>query len=422
MNGTATLRATAPLATLFTALGSCAISGIDGHATDWPAIAPPIAAALSTEHASSGAVSATGDGGLTFADAAGWIDFPLVVTTPGRYRCDATVSGCASGATIWVEDYIGNPDGRCYDITAPITVPAGGGDVHKIGSPLDTGARTMRFHYEGGPLTLDSLSFALIREHALTPRTLIQNTDGGDWSLVWADEFEGTGHPNPDTWTYDIGNWGWGNREPQFYTAGRLANARRAHGNLIIEAHRDDLGQPWTSARLTTRGKMSFLYGRVELRAKVPAADGTWAAAWFLGDAYRDEKSWPYCGEIDVLEGVGREIDDASGDGLNHASCHTRAFYFKQGNHISETIAVPEMSERFHVYAVEWTPDAITMWLDGEKYYVYDKKGGRNEWPFDEPQNLVLNLAIGGGMGGAIDPAAGSQQFVIDYVRVYGRR
>lgn len=387
-----------------------------------PALAPAIEASLSAEHASSGNVSAAEGGGLSFSDTSGWIDFPFEVATPGRYRCDIRVDGCASGGTVWVEDYRGNADGRCYDITAPMSVPAGGGTLHKIGSPLNTGERTMRFHYDGGPLTLRSLSFTLIRRHALASKTLVQNTEGDEWVLVWSDEFDGEGQVDTDVWASDIGNWGWGNREPQYYTEGRLKNARRDGGHLIIEAHKNDIGQPWTSARLTTRGKLNFLYGKIEIRGKMPAGDGTWAAGWLLGDAYRDELSWPYCGEIDVLEGVGREIDDVTGKGINHASCHTRAFYFKQGNHITNTTEVEGMSTEFHTYTVEWLPDEITIWLDGRKYYVYDKTDGPLEWPFDQPQNLILNLAMGGGMGGAIDPKIESQQFAIDYVRVYGRQ
>lgn len=191
---------------------------------------------------------------------------------------------------------------------------------------------------------------------------------------------------------------------------------------LVIEAHKDDGGHAWTSSRLTTRGKLSFLYGRIEIRAKVPAGDGAWAAGWLLGDAYRDEISWPYCGEIDVCEAVGREIDDTSGDGVNHASCHTRAFYFKQGNHISSQLPVARMSKDFHTYCVEWETDEIRMYVDGQHYYTYDKKGSRDAWPFAEPQNLILNLAMGGGMGGPIDPELTSQRFVIDHVRVFERR
>ena len=182
------------------------------------------------------------------------------------------------------------------------------------------------------------------------------------------------------------------------------------------------MGQEWTSARLTTRGKFSFLYGKIEFRGKVPSTDGTWAAGWFLGDEYRDELSWPYCGEIDVLECVGSEIDDKTGTGINHASCHTRTYYFKEGTHITAVTDIEDMVNEFHNYTIEWTPEGITAFLDGEEYYTYDKTKDELEWPFNKPQNLIVNLAMGGGMGGSIDPTADNEQFILDYIRVYERK
>jgi beta-glucanase (GH16 family) len=239
--------------------------------------------------------------------------------------------------------------------------------------------------------------------------------------LVWSDEFNGTGLPDTTKWSYNIGNWGWGNNEPQYYTEYRTENARQEDGNLIIEAHKNDLDEPWTSARLTTQGQASFLYGKVEFRAKVPVGRGTWSAGWLLGDSYEDELSWPYCGEIDVLECVGYEIDDETGDGLNHATCHTRAYYFKQDNQIGSEKIVKAMNNTFHTYAIEWYPDVIYGLVDGERYYTYDKNKDELEWPFFNPQNIILNLAVGGGWGGAkgIDESWESHQFIIDYVRVY---
>lgn len=352
----------------------------------------------------------------------GWIEFDFDAPAPGRYRCEVSLDEAQAGCEVWVEDYIGNPDGRSYDITGPIPVPKGGGSVSRSGSPLDTGKRRMRLHHRGGPVAVREVAFERIVPQALTPTALVQRTVGDDWALVWSDEFEGDGPIDATKWTFDVGDWGWGNRELQRYTANRQENARRENGSLVVEARRNDLGHEWTSARLTTRGKVSFLYGRIEIRAKVPAEDGAWAAAWLLGDAYRDEKSWPYCGEIDVLEGVGREIDDATGNGQNHASCHTRAFYFKQGNHISSTRAVPKMATDFHVYTLEWKEDRVTVAVDGETYYVYDKTNGPLEWPFGTPQNLIVNLAMGGGMGGPVDAKADRVRFTVDYVRVYGRQ
>ena len=154
---------------------------------------------------------------------------------------------------------------------------------------------------------------------------------------------------------------------------------------------------------------------------KVPVGRGTWAAGWLLGDAYEYELSWPYCGEIDVLECVGYEIDDETEKGLNHATCHTRAYYFKQNNQIGSQIEVENMNSEFHTYAIEWYPDAIHGYLDGEKYYTYDKNKDELEWPFHQAQNIIVNLAVGGGWGGAqgIDESWKNHQFILDYVRVY---
>ena len=380
-----------------------------------------LAVTLAADAPSTAPLKATKNG-VRFEGDAGWIEFELRVDTNGRYRCELETTEGPENGTAWVEDYVENPDGRSYDVTGPMTLPAGGGRVARDGSPLDVGVHRMRLHLGGGATTVKSLRFARMVRHQMTPTTLVQRTQGDEWVLVWSDEFDGRGVPNPTRWTYDVGDWGWGNREPQYYTVGRPENARQENGILIIEARPDDLGHEWTSARLTTRGKVSFLYGRIEIRAMVPSADGTWAAGWLLGDAYRDEKSWPYCGEVDVLEAVGCEIDDATGAGRNHASCHTRAYYFKQGNHISSTLPMDTMARAFHVYAMEWDEHSVRMSVDGQQYYVYDRKEPEGAWPFDQPQNLILNLAMGGGMGGPIQEGLGAQRFLIDYVRVYGRR
>ena len=351
-------------------------------------------------------------------------NFELDVPTTGRYRCEIEYSA-PKDTLIWVEAYPGNKDGRTYDITGPIHAPATGGSTGSIvrdGSPLQAGKLAMRLHVAGEGCAVKDVRFTLLREHVVTPKVLEQSTDGDEWVLAWSDEFNGSGLPDQDKWTHDLGNWGWGNRELQYYTEGKTENARQEGGRLIIEARPDKEGRGWTSARLTTRGKVSFLYGRIEIRAKVPAVDGIWAAGWTLGDAYRDEISWPYCGEIDICEAVGKEIDDATGDGINHGSCHTRAFYFKQNNHISNVIPVKRMNSEFHDYVCEWDKGEVRMYVDGEHYYTYDKTANELEWPFASPQCLILNLAIGGGMGGAVMEGAGPQRFEIDHLRVYEKK
>lgn len=347
-----------------------------------------------------------------------WIGFDVAVKEVARYKVEIAMMG---EGQVWLEDYAENPDGRTYNITGNFK----GSDleqfvtVAKEGSPLNVGTHKMRLHFEGDNIQVDKIEFTKMIDHQMTPQTLTQSTTGDNWELVWSDEFEGEGLPDTTKWIYDVGNWGWGNNEPQYYTASRTENARLENGNLIIEARKNDMGQEWTSARLTTRGKTSFLYGKIEFRGKAPAKDGTWAAGWLLGDAYRDELSWPYCGEIDVLECVGSEIDDETGNGINHASCHTRTYYFKENTSITAVTNVEDMTNTFHTYTIEWMPDGIKAFLDGKEYYTYDKTKDSLEWPFDKPQNIILNLAMGGGMGGAIDPSIDGQQFILDYVRVY---
>ncbi len=347
-------------------------------------------------------------------------DFELKVPAVGRYRISFEAAGSDS-TTFWLEDYYTNSDGRQYNITGSLK-PGDWSEMSSVdGSPLDTGAHPMRLHAVGGALALKSIELELIQARKASPLTHIQNMEGENWELVWSDEFDGEGLPDSSKWSYNIGNWGWGNNEPQYYTNARLKNARQENGNLIIEAHQNDMDQAWTSARLTTQGKHAFSYGKIEFRAKVPPGRGTWSAGWLLGESYRDEISWPYCGEIDVLECVGYEINDTTGKGRNHATCHTRAYYFKQGNQIGNEIEVDSMFQNFHTYTIEWHPDRIDAYLDGEYYFTYDKTANEWEWPFAKPQNIIVNLAVGGGWGGAkgIDSSWASHQYILDYVRVY---
>lgn len=352
---------------------------------------------------------------------AGWLSYEVDVPTAGRYRVQVYAQSDTL-SRVWVEDYYDNADGRTYNVTGSIAVSPNTGfsEYFVEGSPLNSGTHRMKVHLAEGSAKIDRVVLTLMKEHQKTPQSLTQTMDGSQWTLVWSDEFE-EGPVDESKWTYDIGNWGWGNNELQYYTEKRPENARIEDGNLIIEARKNDMGQRWTSARLTTRGKVSFLYGKIEFRAKVPREKGNWAAGWTLGDAYVDEKSWPYCGEIDILESVGYEVDDETGDGIAHATVHTPAYYFKINNQISSTKEVPDIADAFHTYAVEWTPTEVRGYVDGEQYYVYDKNANEREWPFGEPQNIILNLAMGGGWGGAqgMDETVTSQQFVVDYVRVY---
>lgn len=353
------------------------------------------------------------------ATSEGWIALDVAVKVAGRYKSEIQFSSNGNDVSFWIEDYIDNTDERTYNITGNMLAnSAEFSSVSRDGSPLNVGIHKMKVHFNGA-VNIDYIKFTLIKEHEVTPQNLTQQTTGKEWKVVWADEFEGT-EVDTTKWTYDIGNWGWGNFEPQYYTKNRKENARVEDGNLIIEARKNDMGEEWTSARLTTRGKTSFTYGRIEFRAKVPAEKGNWAAGWTLGDDYVDEKSWPYCGEIDILESVGYEMDDESGNGLAHASVHTKAYYFKIGNQKTFTVDVEKMNTEFHIYAVEWTPEKIIGFVDDKEYFFYENEGAADGWPFDKPQNIILNLAMGGGWGGAqgMHETITSQKMIIDYVRV----
>jgi beta-glucanase (GH16 family) len=351
-----------------------------------------------------------------------WNEYSIDVPLSGRYRVTVVSKALTDSSLIWIEDHVHNTDDRTYNITSNMVVPNSGSalTVSRDGSPLRAGKHDIRVHLVHG-VEIHSIDFKLMIQHQITPETLTQNMEGENWEIVWGDEFDGEGLPDTAKWTYDVGNWGWGNGELQYYTANRAKNARQEDGNLIIEAHKNDMDNPWTSARLTTRGKTTFLYGKIEFRAKVPKEKGNWAAGWTLGDEYVDELSWPYCGEIDILESVGYKTDNETGNGIAHASAHCGAYYFKLGNQPTASTEVSNMHDEFHTYAVVWTPDFISGYVDDKKYFTYDDNSTELSWPFDQSQNIILNLTMGGGWGGAegMDESVETQQMVIDYVRVY---
>lgn len=239
-----------------------------------------------------------------------------------------------------------------------------------------------------------------------------------NWELVWSDEFNYNGLPDSTRWGYDVGGHGWGNNEKQYYTASRLENARVENGNLIIEARKEkmDSGE-YTSVRLVTRGKMDWLYGRFEIRAKLPSGRGTWPAIWMLptkqsyGNNY-----WPENGEIDIMEHVGFH------PGYIHASTHTIKYYWRIGTQRTDTIYAKDASDAFHNYVIEWDPEEIKIYLDDSLYFTsVNDKTGWEAWPFDKPFFLLMNIAVGGDWGGqqGIDDAIWPQKMEVDYVRVY---
>lgn len=233
--------------------------------------------------------------------------------------------------------------------------------------------------------------------------------------LVWSDEFDYKGLPDSSRWSYNEGGHGWGNQELEYYTSRRLRNARVENGHLVIEAIKEKQGNnDYTSARLVTKGKGDWLYGRVEVRAKIPAGRGTWPAIWMLSS--HTPLRWPDDGEIDIMEHVGYD------PGIVHASIHCKKYYHSIGTQKTATINVPAFSDSFHVYSLDWDAEKITMAVDGKTYFTFgNEHTGREAWPFDQPMYLLLNIAVGGGWGGqkGVDDSIFPQRMEVDYVRVY---
>ncbi|MEJ0086998.1 MAG: glycoside hydrolase family 16 protein [Pseudomonadota bacterium] len=242
---------------------------------------------------------------------------------------------------------------------------------------------------------------------------------------MWSDEFEVAGLPDAARWNYDTERnaAGWFNNELQYYANARLENSRVENGFLTITARKEDLstigvndwsGQRYSSARLLTRDKASWRYGFMEVRAKLPCGTGSWPAIWTLSTP--PETRWPNDGEIDIMEHVGFD------QGVVHGTVHTGAYNHTRGNQRSASITIPDLCAEFHRYQLTWTAARIAVGVDDRNYYQYSNdNSGNAEWPFDSPQYLILNIAVGGDWGGqmGVDDTIFPVQMQVDYVRVY---
>jgi beta-glucanase (GH16 family) len=275
------------------------------------------------------------------------------------------------------------------------------------------------------PAEIEALLSALVVRSKNRPKK--------NWQLVWGDEFDNSGAPDPENWNIEEWESRVVNSEDQAYTAS-ARNLRVEDGHLIVEAHKEDHGvAKYTSGRMQSSGKRDFLYGRFEARAKVPKGQGNWAAIWMLpsnpftyatncsgikdwqGNAECD--AWPNSGEIDILEHVGYL------DGHVHGTVHNVAYYFRNWQQRKGRVILDDLTDAFHIYAVEWFPDRIDMYVDDVLYFSYvNENNGWREWPYDQPFHWIVNLAIGGDWGragGPIDDSMFPQQMLVDYVRVY---
>ena len=245
------------------------------------------------------------------------------------------------------------------------------------------------------------------------------------WTLTWSDEFEGVNGsaPDPAKWTLETGGHGWGNDELEYYTS-RPQNVYQHDGSLVIKAVAekytgpDGVTRDYTSARLKTFGKFAQAYGRFEARIKIPYGQGTWPAFWMLGEDI-DKAGWPACGEIDIMENVGKE------PGMVHGTIHGPGYSGEKGIGAPYTVSGKQkFADDFHLFAVEWEPAVIRFYVDKDLYATVipaDLPKG-SKWVYDHPFFLLLNVAVGGDWPGSPDPTTTfPQTMLVDYVRVYRR-
>lgn len=246
------------------------------------------------------------------------------------------------------------------------------------------------------------------------------------WLMTWHDEFDQPdgSRPDPAKWTFSTGGGGWGNDELEYHT-NRLENAHIEKGNLVITAKQenytgaDGVTREYTSARMKTQGLFAQAYGRFEARIKIPEGQGIWPAFWMLGSDIPDV-AWPKCGEIDVMENIGKEPATV------HGSVHG-PLPGKKASDLTSSFSLPtkaRFADDFHVYALEWAPETIKFFVDDMQYATFNpQSSGGGPWVFDHPFFILLNVAVGGDWPGNPDATTKfPQNMLVDYVRVYKRR
>jgi beta-glucanase (GH16 family) len=232
-------------------------------------------------------------------------------------------------------------------------------------------------------------------------------------TAAWSDEFDQDGAPDASKWGYDVGGGGWGNNELQYYT-NTTNNASVKDGMLTITAKKEAFsGMGYTSSRMVSKPSSDLLYGRIEVKAKIPAGTGTWPAIWMLPNDYA-YGSWPNSGEMDIMEHVGYD------QGNVHFSLHNQLY--NTTNSKTSTLNIPTVSTEFHTYREDWTPATIKGYYDDNLVFTYANDGkGSPGWPYDKPFHILLNVAVGGNWGGVkgVDESVFPVAMQVDYVRFY---
>jgi beta-glucanase (GH16 family)/glycerophosphoryl diester phosphodiesterase len=269
-------------------------------------------------------------------------------------------------------------------------------------------------------LLVNGFDFITTNEPELLFDRIKQSPVSNGWKLTWSDEFNYKGLPDSSKWNYEVGGHGWGNNEKQFYLKNAIENANVTDGKLHIVALKKDYeNSKYTSAKLTTYQKLKLQYGKIEVMAKLPRGKGSWPAIWMLPESIlKNEEKWPLCGEIDIMEHVGKD------PGVIHSSLHSELYNHIKGTQITHFEKQQDVFDTFHKYAIEWSQGSIKFYIDDKLFFESFKgqegRNAKNEgWPFDKPYYLILNLAVGGNWGGEIDDAIFPNEMQIDYVRIY---
>jgi beta-glucanase (GH16 family) len=234
------------------------------------------------------------------------------------------------------------------------------------------------------------------------------------YKLVFEDQFN-QGKVQENTWTFETGGHGFGNKESQYYTP-NPHNIDVSSGHLTIIGKKEDYqDNHYTSAKITSYPNRLFTYGKLEVEAILPKGKGTWPAIWLLGQNYKEGTPWPLCGEIDLMEHVGNHPNQV------HFSIHSKERHFTRGNQLTHVEVIDDVYENPHVYGMIWKEDHITFLLDGKEVVSYEKQSGETEvgWPFNQPFYLIMNIALGGSWGGPIDDACLPTKMHIQRVSYY---
>ena len=353
-----------------------------------------------------------------------------VVTAKAIGKAEITATSGKVSATANV--FVTGTDGSSLRISPPVVTLRPGdtlnfsyGNTYDLDVTWSSSEPSIATIDQKGHLTAVAPGNAIItlatNIESVTARVAVEHT-WGDYKLVWSDEFDGTAL-DETVWSYNTGGSGWGNNEKQYYTS-RPENIRVQNGMLEIEARKEQYeNNEYTSARIMSKNKKTFTYGKMEARIKFPGGKGTWPAFWMMGNT----GNWPNCGEIDIIEHIGSQDTRAS------FALHTVMKNGTKGNNWAKTHFFDyPLSADFHTYGIEWAQeekegkDVIRFFVDDVQYAeVWEEQIDNNDyWPFNKPFFFIINLAIGGNMGGTVDDAIFNQQRImyVDWVRVWQRQ